>query len=126
MKHAAIAWIPMLIIAAGASTPSAGRADEVNRMSLAEKSACEADGGRVATVGLLGHEHCVGPMKDAGKSCTDGSQCGAGQCVWDERSSKTPPAAGANAAGVCPGTNFGFGCAVRISGGKSQGGMCID
>lgn len=93
-------------------------------MSSAEKAACTATGGRVAKAGLLGHDTCVRQMPDAGKQCTDGTQCKAGACFFDER--KKRPKYGRRAAGICPATNFGFGCGTRIERGIVQLTLCTD
>src|SRR6188768_1281455 len=48
---------------------------QLTRLSESERQACLADGGKLATMGRSGNEGCVRPMPDAGKACTDGSQC---------------------------------------------------
>ena len=72
------------------------------RLSTEERAACLAGNGRVAAVSLGGDEGCIRPMPDAGKSCTDGSQCLGGNCSANPaRSRKRPVVVGQRATGIC-------------------------
>jgi hypothetical protein len=82
---------------------------------------CARLGGYVQRVGLLGREACVVPYKDAGKTCTDGSQC-EGDCWGEAR----PYAPGVKAVGKCQPTNMPFGCNSRISDGVASPVLCVD
>jgi len=57
---------------------SASTQPQPKKLSDAERKECLATGGSIGIMGLLGGEGCVHPMPDAGKPCTDGSQCKAG------------------------------------------------
>lgn len=111
----------------GLAALSPAEADANKRLSDEERSSCIAKGGRVATFGLLNGEGCVLPMKDAGKKCTDGSQCDGGTCFLDERKlGFKAPKRGQKVVGQCAATNFTFGCAWRVSKGQSSVPMCVD
>jgi hypothetical protein len=95
------------------------------RLSTAERKTCIAKRGRVQVFGLSGNEGCVLPMPDAGRPCTDGSQCKGGTCTLDERRPGfKPPSGKGRTVGICASTNFGFGCGWRISKGKASA-MCV-
>lgn len=59
---------------------------------------------------------CNLPTKDAGKYCTDGSQCQAGLCLTETQTST---------AGKCPEWKFNYGCFSILEDGKN-GAICID
>lgn len=115
----------VFLVGFGASAESSGQSDATNRMNAADRSVCELHGGMVLTDTLLGSESCVRPMRDAGKSCTDGSQCDAGQCHWDETGRRREPRLGEKTVGKCPATNSSSGCTIRIIAGKATGAICF-
>jgi hypothetical protein len=82
---------------------------------------CARLGGYVQRVGLLGNEACVVAYKDAGKACTDGSQC-EGDC-WGEARPYKPDEP---AVGKCQPTNMPFGCNSRINNGVASPVLCVD
>ena len=82
---------------------------------------CARLGGYVQRVGLLGREACVVTYKDAGKACTDGSQC-EGDCWGEAR----PFAPGEPAKGTCQPTNMPFGCNSRVNNGVASPVLCVD
>jgi len=64
----------------------------------------------------IGKIGCNLPTKDAGNSCTDGSQCDAGLCVTE-----TPT----STAGKCPSWKMNTGC-INILGNGKNAVICID
>ena len=91
-----------------------------------QRAACEAEGGRVATAGLSGDDMCAMPYADAGRSCTDGSQC-VGDCLLDEASLRGKrPVDGMQAAGQCQALAYPFGCRNLIEDGRLIYGLCVD
>lgn len=116
-----------IIAITGFVTLSPAEADPNKRLSDVERNACIAKGGSVATFGLLNGEGCVLPMKDAGKLCTDGSQCDGGTCFLDDRKPGfKAPSRGQKVVGQCAATNFTFGCGWRVHEGQTSVPMCVD
>jgi hypothetical protein len=99
-------------------------ARQPTRLTAKQRTICLSRGGQVKIMGLSGNEGCALPMSDAGKACTDHSQCKGG-CYLDE--SKTPyPQRGEQAVGACAATDYPYGCRTGVSKGKSEGGLCAD
>ena len=95
-------------------------------MSESDRSKCLASGGSIAIMGLSGSEGCVHRMPDAGKPCTDGSQCKAG-CFLDEaRATPKDKEPGARVTGSCAPTDYIFGCRSPVVEGKASPGLCVD
>ena len=105
---------------------TAAIAQKNQKLTVEAQRQCLVSGGKLATMGLSGNQGCVHPTRDAGKSCTDGTQCTAG-CFLDERqASFKRPKAGAKVAGVCAPTDFPFGCRTAVVNGKAGIGLCVD
>lgn len=79
---------------------------------------CAAAGGEWGPVGLMRTEACTLKSPDAGKVCSDSSEC-AGSCWSDE-------APGSKAAGFCQPTNMPFGCHSEVRDGIVQPALCAD
>jgi hypothetical protein len=92
-------------------------------MSAEEKASCIRKGGKIARFGLLQTEGCLLAMRDAGKVCTDGSQCQAGAC---EANGARPARPRETVRGVCPADNNGFGCRSWIIKSRATPAMCAD
>lgn len=81
------------------------------------KEECVQKGGVWSRWGLSPKEYCQIPSKDAGKPCTDGSQCSYNLCLSRE---ETRP-------GVCAKFSGEFGCYYTWRNGKKdQGFLCVD
>jgi len=78
---------------------------------------CKAQGGSWQPVCMLGSEYCVLSYADAGKSCTDSSQC-QGKCLVV--SAKIQPT------GQCQLNNNPCGCFSSMENGQALPGLCID
>lgn len=90
-------------------------------MSMADRTACTSGGGKVERRGRMGMELCVHPYDDAGKACTDSSQCD-GKCIGDAgATSDASPVAG-----QCQADDRLFGCYSEIKGGKAANAICVD
>jgi len=89
-----------------------------------ERSACEAVGGTVRRAGLRGWEHCIQDMPDAGKTCSDSSECVARCTIPIQEGREYSP--GEPATGACAQTDEVFGCFTRVSGGKAEPTLCVD
>lgn len=83
-------------------------------------SACSAKGGSIQPVGKAQIPTCVTPYADAGKACTDKSDC-QGQCVLEGNLEVQGPVTGA-----CQKTDRQFGCYARVVNGKATAAICVD
>lgn len=83
-------------------------------------SACSARGGSIQPVGKAQIPTCVVPYADAGKACTDKSQC-EGSCILEGNLEPQE-----NVTGACQKTDRQFGCYARVVNGKSTGAICVD
>ena len=92
--------------------------------SVQEQQACEAVGGSVRQAGRLGAEHCIQQLPDAGKVCSDQSDC-LGRCVLTDPDAHKMKA-DTPMQGVCEASDDIFGCTTLINGGKVEGTLCID
>lgn len=88
----------------------------------AERRACLADGGTMQVMGRAGTLGCVRPMADAGRMCTDSSQCEA-RCLY---TGDDVPAPDVPVTGQCAETDFRFGCQAIVEDGRTAGTICID
>ncbi len=120
----ALLLLPLLAVLAFAQAPPERR--EPVQFDDAARTRCEAQGGRVATAGLSGDDMCALPYADAGRSCTDGSQC-MGDCLLDEASlGGKPPRHGSRAVGQCQALAYPYGCRNLIEDGRLTLGLCVD
>jgi hypothetical protein len=85
-----------------------------------DPQACTARGGTMQRICLQGKLTCVETYKDAGKPCTDKSQC-LGQCRYSGSA-----APGASVVGECQRTSDPCGCFATVASGKHQGTLCVD
>jgi len=87
---------------------------------ISSQADCTAAGGKWEQVGLAGSLACVLKTKDAGKSCTDSSQC-------EERCLATAdPVDDTNMIGQCQTSNQPFGCFAEMENGAPGPTLCID
>ena len=88
-------------------------------------AACPASGGWLQRDGLAGGLICVVAYADAGKVCTDGSQCQGRQCRAEPRYRPWPQSL-LPTNGRCVATNNPFGCYSALTRGRLRGGICVD
>ena len=88
-----------------------------------ERQRCVAEGGTVEHRGMFGSAMCVKPYPDAGKACTDSSQC-LGACLAEYESGILSVASGAM--GQCQADNAAFGCLGEVQHGRVDGFICVD
>ncbi len=93
--------------------------------SAAERQSCTAAGGTVSQQGLAGYEMCVLPYADAGKVCSDSSEC-LGQCRAQTLNTPQQSEAAQSITGQCQANNIPFGCHSEIIGGTPRPGLCVD
>lgn len=115
MRILALTAVAALLLAGCAPTaePAAPTAETL-------ASACSAKGGAIQPVGKAQIPTCVVPYADAGKACTDKSQC-EGACVLEGNLEPQGPVTGA-----CQKTNRQFGCYARVVNGKATAAICVD
>lgn len=89
--------------------------------TAAERAACDKVGGKIMRDGMAGFERCTQTYSDAGKACTDGSDC-IGSC----RGTGDMSDFGAKAVGECQRTDSPFGCFQEIEDGKVTAALCVD
>ncbi len=88
-----------------------------------ERVRCEEAGGTVRPAGMMGADHCIQSLADAGQPCQDASDC-LGRCVAPM--GPDAPAPGAAVTGTCEETDEVFGCTATVEGGVMQPAICID
>ncbi|KAB7768874.1 hypothetical protein [Xanthomonas maliensis] len=122
-------WIPALVCALWVSAcstppaaPSAATAGSTAAAAspAADAAACTAQGGQLRPVGRLQIPRCVVPYADAGKACSDTSDC-RGDCL----ATNIVPT-GTATTGTCQRDSDRFGCRQQVVGGKGQAALCID
>jgi hypothetical protein len=83
---------------------------------------CRKQGGKIRAVGHM--EACAVPFADAGKTCTDNSEC-RGACILDDDPKRGPPPY-RNASGTCQRENIQLGCYGEVNGGGVERIECHD
>ena len=94
----------------------------VQEALTADPAACAKAGGALQPVCRMQKPMCVITFSDAGKTCSDGSECGSGRCVASEASAPKP----GPVTGICAPTNNPCGCYTRIEDGAAQATICVD
>lgn len=105
--------------AATTSDPSAPA--KVDWQAAQNPEQCGAIGGEWRPICMLGKPACVVAYKDAGKACSDSSEC-SGQCVT--ASTGAPPEQPAT--GVCTPNSDPCGCFQLVENGKAGYPLCAD
>lgn len=96
---------------------SVAPADGKSTANATTAQTCKAQGGSWQPVCMLGRNYCILSYADAGKACTDSSQC-QGKClVVPDRIQTT---------GQCQLNNNPCGCFSTMEHGQPQPGLCID
>ncbi len=92
------------------------------KASAEERAACEAAGGEIEPSGKLQWENCVQPFLDAGKVCSNDTDC-VGQCRYEGPVELVP---GTETTGTCQATDARFGCNTVVEDGKISYTLCMD
>lgn len=85
---------------------------------------CAARGGVVDTVGRMQRQVCRVPYVDAGKTCSNKSDCTA-RCILDNEEGGEVPAKG-KVTGQCQQYQTQFGCFSEVDGGLVKSTICVD
>lgn len=122
-----VVFVILAILAlAGCAPPHAtadaspGATNPSNNASSSEEQACKARGGEMRRICLMGELACVEKYRDAGKACTDKSQC-MGQCRY-----RGDAPVGSSVVGECQRTTDPCGCFGTVENGKFIGSLCVD
>ncbi|MBC6981859.1 hypothetical protein [Caulobacter sp. 17J80-11] len=114
----AAAALSLILLAGCAPTETAAPKPVAD--SSVDVASCQAKGGTVKPVCRRQLPQCVIAYPDAGKSCTDGSQC-AGDCLY-----QGDAAPGTPVTGQCQADSDPCGCKTPVVGGKVGMGRCVD
>lgn len=100
--------------------------EEMREEALAniDQEACAEAGGEVRQEGMMGLPRCVIPYADAGKICSDESDC-EGRCLASDDVSDYDAAPG-EIQGRCEADDSPFGCYAEIHDGTIEGAICVD
>ncbi|WP_022953883.1 hypothetical protein [Leucothrix mucor] len=93
--------------------------DNSTNVTPKDEASCKQQGGTWGKVGLGGFMACTIPTGDAGKSCTDSSEC-------ERRCLTGVGEPGKQVTGQCQSSNQPFGCWAEVLKGVAQPGLCID
>ncbi|WP_310541332.1 hypothetical protein [Phenylobacterium sp.] len=85
-------------------------------------AACAARGGTVRPVCRMQRPACVIAYPDAGKTCSDKSDC-RGRCLHEGEAPSDPAAA---VTGRCQSTSDPCGCFTTVVQGRMGPGLCVD
>jgi len=110
--------LALILTAAVSAAPMEKEASGRFSPSLA---GCHARGGH-AVRGPFGERFCRIRFPDAGRACTDGSQC-LGNCYWGDDMYAHPPA---HVVGACQTENVKFGCYFTVVKGRATNPTCAD
>lgn len=89
-------------------------------LSDAEIAACDARGGTVRPVCMMGTPQCVVAYADAGRACRDGDDC-QGDCRAEEMGPY-----GQAAVGRCQASSDPCGCFANVEDGRIDAALCVD
>lgn len=95
--------------------------DQPKRLSPDQVYTCQRDKGVVLPGNLRRDEICVKPLADAGKVCTDGSQC-VGECMVEQRWSNTTD----RMSGACQRNTRPPNCGAILVDGRPVPVLCAD
>ena len=91
------------------------------------KENCEASGGRWGRIGINPKESCNLPTKDAGKECSDSSECEGFCLVYLTPEQESQIAAyPISIKGKCASWKITVGCLALVDKGKVNGITCLD
>ena len=123
-------WLSLTALVLGGCASVAHTSHGLSRHSLpgshfgpvAESAAdCSAVGGTWEYRETAVRQRCSVPTPDAGKACTDHSEC-AGLCIAPSEAQ-----AGSRTSGACHHTyNLGFTCLAGVSNGVAETILCVD
>lgn len=88
-------------------------------------SSCARRGGFIGRPGMSGARICLIRFADAGRQCTDGSQC-AGDCLVEPNAEMRARGLRGEAVGQCQPYTPYFGCNATVTAGRLSATLCVD
>jgi hypothetical protein len=113
-----------LLIAAAAIATCSPAPHEFQGQRVPNAAECTAKAAFLDHRGMFGKVMCVTPFPDAGKACSDKSNC-SGRCIiaYEKLGGIADPS---HATGQCQADDAQFGCYSEIVGGKVTQPICVD
>ena len=115
----------MLLLAMACGSSALATNDQLKKLSPELVRQCLAANGKVHRMGLGQFEGCERPMPDAGKVCSDSSECKAG-CFFEDRKGGPIPTPRKKITGFCAATDSPFGCRAHVEHSHLGIGVCVD
>jgi hypothetical protein len=103
-------------------TPVQADAGPVKPPVLETQAACNSYGGEWRPICRMQKPACVVSFKDAGKSCSDSSEC-SGRCTLNSPGNVQP---GTATKGTCTANSDPCGCFQLVTNGKADYTLCAD
>ncbi len=123
-----VAFLLALILLGGCSSIQSWKSEREYKhryqkaLSNIDQEECKARGGNVFPVGILQMPACVIRNEDAGKECSDHSQC-IGLCLIQDKYVEI----NTKAYGTCQHDNMPFGCSAEVKAGVVDSyTICVD
>lgn len=117
-------FLALLLGVGGCASPTPAAVPVPTAAVLPDAAQCAKKGGEIRPVCRRGTPTCVLAYADAGRTCSDSSQC-QGRCVVDRENELPAPAAG-KSTGVCEADSDPCGCSAEVIGGVAQPARCVD
>ena len=121
---AAVGWLmacaPAPTLDAAAEAEAAWASAPPVTASDAEIRECDARGGTIRPVCMMGTPQCVVTYSDAGRACRDGDDC-QGDC----RAGEMGPS-GQAVTGRCQADSDPCGCFANVEDGRIEAALCVD
>ena len=112
--------VNFLLIACSSNSSTPGSSTAVESINFTSMDRCKKQGGKWSRDGTLFFFGCLRPAKDAGKVCTDSSQCE----FHCNASKELKPTPGDQVLGQCQATNSYKGCNIEVVNGTAQKELC--
>lgn len=119
--RASLSLLPFLVAATATCSPIR----PVERKIAPTAGQCAAKGAFLDYRGMFGTAMCVTRFPDAGKACSDKSDC-SGRCITEDERFLTPAAIGNSARGLCQPDDSLFGCYAEVVNGRIAQPICAD
>lgn len=126
-KAQGLPWLGLVAVATATSSLSSGaaRTNPVEASFRRAAAVCKARGGVIRTVCLRAQPMCVLLYRDAGRPCTDSSQC-LGRCLASGPTRRPFWPWEKPVVGACARDNDPCGCKTEIVRGRPQDDICTD
>ena len=113
----------LLVFGVAAAKPSLPGPHGVKPGAGGEAAACRARGGEWRPVCMRQIPRCLTRFPDAGRRCTDNSQCAGRRCLYQGPIGAAPAGP---VTGACAATDDPCGCTAEVVNGRVANAMCAD